>query len=88
MTAPESAHARDFLAKRYVALVAKRRDERAALVEWLTSRADSYDADARSQEQAVPGVPEKVSGGMTALQPRAIACELRDAAVDLQGRAE
>lgn len=85
MTAPESAQARDFLAKRYVALVAKRRDERAALVEWLTTRADSYDADARSQEQAVPGAPGKVSGGMTAVQRRAVACELRDAAVDVGG---
>jgi hypothetical protein len=51
----------------------------------ICSRSRARKAYARSQEQAVPGVPGKVSGGMTALQRRAIACELRDAAVDVGG---
>ena len=56
-------------------------------IDWLRTRADGFEADARHLElprRGIPGTLLSVRDGMTAQQYRAIAAELRDCARDLE----
>lgn len=84
LTRPQLEAQAEYLRDEINRQIAARRAQRDALTAWLEQRADAYVADAAHMERAVKPDAAMPKPTFTAAQRRAIADELRQAAVDIE----